>query len=102
MDYSFSMALFIIFQILLVAFGLAIGGTVEVTEWLSLKAYENYVVYSLPLASVLYLAFATIGAFVEEVALQRLCSIKDNERIWCASWHRFCLGDFLTAAYSYF
>jgi len=66
--FIYGVALSIIFQILLVAFGLAIGGTVEVTEWLSLKAYENYTVHSLPMASVLYLAFATIGAFVEEVA----------------------------------
>lgn len=66
--FIYGVALSVLFQVLLVAFGLATGGTVEVTEWLSLKGYESYAVYSLPLAFTLYLAFAAIGAFVEEAA----------------------------------
>lgn len=66
--FIYGVAFSILHQLLLVAFGLATHGTVEVTEWLGLKGYESYAVYSLPLAFMLYLAFVTIGAFVEEVA----------------------------------
>jgi membrane protease YdiL (CAAX protease family) len=66
--YLYGAILAISFHILLIVFGLVIGGTLEVTEWFSLKGYERYAVSSLPLAFILYLAFASIGAFVEEVA----------------------------------
>ena len=66
--YIYGAILAVSFHVLIVAFGFATGGTVEVTEWLSLKSYERYAVHSLPLALTLYLAFASIGAFVEEVA----------------------------------
>jgi len=45
-----------------------IGSRFEFTAFPSLRGYENYAVYSLPLAFTLYLAFAVFGAFAEEVA----------------------------------
>jgi len=65
--FIYGVALSILFQVLFVVFCLATGGAAEVTEWFSLKGYENYAVYSLSLAFTLYLAFAVVGAFVEEV-----------------------------------
>jgi membrane protease YdiL (CAAX protease family) len=46
----------------------AIGGRFGFTSFPSLSGYENYAVYSLPLAFGLQLAFTVLGAFAEEVA----------------------------------
>ena len=45
-----------------------LGSRFEFTSFPSLRGYEGYVVFSLPLAFVLYLAFSVFGAFAEEVA----------------------------------
>ena len=45
-----------------------LGSRFEFTSFPSLRGYEGYAVYSLPLAFVLYLAFSVFGAFAEEVA----------------------------------
>jgi membrane protease YdiL (CAAX protease family) len=65
--FIYGVVLSVLFQVLSVVFCLATGGTVKVVEWFSLEGYENYAVYSLPLAFTLYLTFAIFGAFVEEV-----------------------------------
>lgn len=46
----------------------SIGNRFEFTSFPSLRGYENYAVYSLPLAFALYLTFSVFGAFAEEVA----------------------------------
>jgi membrane protease YdiL (CAAX protease family) len=46
----------------------AIGSRFEFTSFPCLRGYENYAVYSMPLAFVLYLAFSVFGSFAEEVA----------------------------------
>ena len=45
-----------------------LGSRFEFTSFPSLRGYESYVVFSFPLAFVLYLAFSVFGAFAEEVA----------------------------------
>jgi membrane protease YdiL (CAAX protease family) len=45
-----------------------LGSHFEFTSFPSLRGYEGYAVYSLPLAFALYLAFSVFGAFAEEVA----------------------------------
>ena len=46
----------------------ALGSKIEFGSFLRLKGFENYAVFSLPLAFGLYLAFSVFGAFAEEVA----------------------------------
>lgn len=48
------------------SFGL--GSKIELASFPSFRGFENYAIYSLPLAFGLYLAFAVFGAFAEEVA----------------------------------
>ena len=50
----------------LISFGL--GSRIEFASFPSLRGFENYAVYSIPLAFGLYLTFAVFGAFAEEVA----------------------------------
>jgi len=50
----------------LISFGL--GSRIEFASFPSFRGFENYAVYSIPLAFGLYLAFAVFGAFAEEVA----------------------------------
>lgn len=45
-----------------------IGSRFEITAFPNLAGYETYIIYSLPLAFILYLAFTVFGAFAEEVA----------------------------------
>lgn len=45
-----------------------LGSRFEFTSFPSLRGYESYAVFSLPLAFTLYLAFSLFGAFAEEVA----------------------------------
>ena len=46
----------------------ALGSRFDFTSFPSLRGYESYPVFSLPLAFALYLAFSIFGAFAEEVA----------------------------------
>ena len=46
----------------------ALGSKIEFGSFGNLRGFENYAVYSLPLALSLYLAFSVFGAFTEEVA----------------------------------
>ena len=50
----------------LISFGL--GSKIEFASFPSFLGFEDYAVYSIPLAFSLYLAFAVFGAFAEEVA----------------------------------
>ena len=45
-----------------------LGSRIEFASFPSFLGFENYAVYSIPLAFGLYLAFAVFGAFAEEVA----------------------------------
>ena len=58
----------------------AIGSRFEFTSFPSLRGYENYAVYSLPLAFVLYLAFSVFGAFAEEVAYRGYVQTRISSR----------------------
>jgi membrane protease YdiL (CAAX protease family) len=57
-----------------------IGSSFEFTSFPSLRGYENYTVYLLPLAFVLYLAFSIFGAFVEEVAYRGYVQTRISSR----------------------
>jgi len=46
----------------------SLGSRIEFASFPSFRGFENYAVYSIPLAFGLYLAFAVFGAFAEEVA----------------------------------
>ncbi|MBS7632802.1 CPBP family intramembrane metalloprotease [Candidatus Bathyarchaeota archaeon] len=50
------------------AISFAICSSFEFTSFPSLRGYENYAVYSMSFAFVLYLVFSVFGAFAEEVA----------------------------------
>jgi membrane protease YdiL (CAAX protease family) len=73
------------------AFGLLYLGLYYVTSFLlgshfdfgsfpSLRGFESYVVYSLPLAFGLYLTFSIFGAFAEEVAYRGYVQTRISER----------------------
>jgi membrane protease YdiL (CAAX protease family) len=47
---------------------IGLGSTIEFGNFPSLRGYESYSVYYLPLAFILYLTFGVFGAFTEEVA----------------------------------
>ena len=55
------------------------GSSFEFTA-LSLRGFENYAVYSLPLAFALYLLFAVFGAFAEEVAYRGYVQTRISSR----------------------
>jgi len=57
-----------------------IGSRFEFTSFPSLSGYENYAVYSLPLAFVLQLAFSVFGAFAEEVAYRGYVQTRISSR----------------------
>ncbi len=46
----------------------------------SLRGYESYAVFSLPLAFILYLAFSVFGAFAEEVAYRGYVQTRISSR----------------------
>jgi len=46
----------------------SLGSRIEFASFPSFRGFENYAVYSIPLAFGLYLAFAVFGAFAKEVA----------------------------------
>jgi len=58
----------------------AIGSRFEFTSFPSLRGYENYAVYSLPLTFALYLAFSIFGAFAEEVAYRGFVQTRVSSR----------------------
>ncbi|MFX0080090.1 MAG: lysostaphin resistance A-like protein [Candidatus Hermodarchaeota archaeon] len=52
----------------------------EITAFPNLTGYEAYVVYSLPLAFILYLAFTVFGAFAEEFAYRGYVQTRISSR----------------------
>jgi membrane protease YdiL (CAAX protease family) len=63
----FGLALALLFQGLWYGITLALGANLTFSSFPSLRGYELYPFYSLPLAFALYIAFSTFGAFAEEV-----------------------------------
>ena len=57
-----------------------LGSGFEFESFPSLSNYENYAVYSLPLAFGLYLAFSVFGAFAEEVAYRGYVQTRISSR----------------------
>ncbi|MDH5794218.1 MAG: CPBP family intramembrane metalloprotease [Candidatus Bathyarchaeota archaeon] len=57
-----------------------LGSRFEFESFPSLRGYENYTVYSLPLAFSLYLAFSVFGAFAEEVAYRGYVQTRISSR----------------------
>jgi membrane protease YdiL (CAAX protease family) len=62
------LGLALLFQALWYGLTLAMGAKLEFFSFPSLRGYELYAYYSLPLAFSLYVIFSTFGAFAEEVA----------------------------------
>ncbi len=67
---SIAMVFAFVFQGVWFTFSLTIGGDLDFTVFPSLRGYESYAVYSIPLAFLLYVVFAVFGAFVEEVTFR--------------------------------
>ena len=61
------LGLALLFQALWYGITLAMGAKLESVSFPSLRGYELYAYYSLPLAFALYAVFSTFGAFAEEV-----------------------------------
>lgn len=59
---------------------LGLGSSIEFDPFPSLRGFENYAVYSLPLAFGLYLAFSVFGAFAEEVAYRGYVQTRISSR----------------------
>ena len=59
-----------VFQAAWFTIALTTGGNLEFFPFPSLRKYEGYAVYSIPLAFMLYVVFAVFGAFVEEVTFR--------------------------------
>jgi len=57
-----------------------LGSRFEFESFPSLRGYENYAVYSLPLAFGLYLSFSVFGAFAEEVAYRGYVQTRISSR----------------------
>jgi len=57
-----------------------VGSRFEITAFPNLAGYEAYIVYSLPLAFILYFAFTVIGAFAEEVAYRGYVQTRISSR----------------------
>jgi len=57
-----------------------IGSRFEFASFPSLRGYENYAVYFLPLAFLLHLAFPVFGAFAEEVAYRGYVQTRISSR----------------------
>ena len=56
-----------------------VGSRFEITAFPNLTGYEAYIVYSLPLAFILYLVFTVFGAFAEEVAYRGYVQTRISE-----------------------
>ena len=61
-------------------FSFVLGSRFEITAFPNLTGYEAYVVYSLPLAFILYLVFTVFGAFAEEVAYRGYVQTRVSSR----------------------
>lgn len=61
------LVLAVLFQALWFLITWGMGNKLGVISFPSLRGYENYAFYSLPIAFVLYLTFSVLGAFAEEV-----------------------------------
>ncbi|MFX1299878.1 MAG: lysostaphin resistance A-like protein [Promethearchaeota archaeon] len=61
-------------------FSFVLGSRFEITAFPNLTGYEAYVVYSLPLAFMLYLTFTVFGAFAEEVAYRAYVQTRISSR----------------------
>ena len=59
---------------------IGLGSTIEFGNFPSLRGYESYSVYSLPLAFILYLTFAVFGAFTEEVTYRGYVQTKISSK----------------------
>jgi membrane protease YdiL (CAAX protease family) len=62
------LSLAVLFQALWYGVTLGLGARLEFSSFPSLRGYELYTYYSLPIAFAMYVIFATFGAFAEEVA----------------------------------
>jgi membrane protease YdiL (CAAX protease family) len=79
----------LLFQGLWFLISFLIGSRFEVVSFPSLRGYEDYAVYSLPAAFVLYLVFAVFGAFAEEVAYRGYVQSRISSR------YRYVAGIFV-------
>jgi membrane protease YdiL (CAAX protease family) len=70
----------LLFQGLWFLISFLIGSRFEIVSFPSLRGYEDYAVYSLPAAFVLYLVFAVFGAFAEEVAYRGYVQTRISSR----------------------
>ncbi len=64
---------------------LVLGSQLELDSFPSLRGYESYAVYSLPLAFALYLAFSLFGAFAEEVAYRAYVQTRVASMFGCVA-----------------
>jgi membrane protease YdiL (CAAX protease family) len=62
------LGLAVLFQAIWYGITLGLGAKLKLSPFPSLRGYELYTYYSLPLAFALYVTFSTFGAFTEEVA----------------------------------
>jgi membrane protease YdiL (CAAX protease family) len=67
---SIALVFAFVFQAVWFTMSLTMGGDLDLLSFPSLRGYEGYAVYSIPLAFMLYIAFSVFGAFVEEVAFR--------------------------------
>jgi membrane protease YdiL (CAAX protease family) len=74
------LGLAVLFQALWYGLALALGTKLEFSSFPSLKGYEAYTYYSLPLAFTLYAIFAVFGAFSEEVAYRGYVQTRISSR----------------------
>ncbi|MDI9576943.1 MAG: type II CAAX endopeptidase family protein [Thermoproteota archaeon] len=81
----------VLFQALWFGISLSLGGRLEFSSFPSLRGFENYAYYALPIAFALYLLFSIFGAFAEEVAYRGYA----QSRI--ASRYGYAIGVFVSA-----
>jgi len=70
-----------------------IGSRFGFTSFPSLRGYENYAVYSLPLGFMLYLVFVVFGSFAEEVAYRGYVQSRISSR------YGFLVGIFVSTLF---
>lgn len=81
----------VLFQALWFGISLILGGRLEFFSFPSLRGFETYAYYVLPIAFALYLSFSIFGAFSEEVAYRGYA----QSRI--ASRYGYAVGIFVSA-----
>ena len=74
------LAFAILFQVLWFLIIIVMGSSLKLTSLLSLRGYENYAFYSLPIAFALYATFSVFGAFSEEVAYRGYVQSRISKR----------------------